>query len=385
MTQPEADDVALKFLHTADWHLGKRFPSFEKDDQFKLTRARLDVLDQIFRLAHQQAVDAVFCAGDLFDEPSPDEDWWRGLAAKLVAAPGTFPIFLLPGNHDPLLTTSVYDAKHAFRRAVPARVKVIDTDDFTYDLNELAVLYAKPCRSKSGQDDPTQTLPVRAPGDARIRIGMVHGSTFDAVDAQIAFPIAKDAALQRGFNYLAIGDTHSFRCVPPDAVPPVVYPGAPEPTSFGEPGAGNVVLGFVSRSGRVKYEPHRVGAWTWRQETVRTLAELRMLHAEPLTHTVLRLAVAMRVTAPELDEAERLLKELKGTSSMHARVGVLLLDRSALTLDSRDIEKDLQDVPDVIRAAIQKLKAIEGTEEEQAVARLALYQLYQLVRGARAS
>ena len=384
MTQPEADDVALKFLHTADWHLGKRFPSFEKDDQLKLTRARLEVLDAIFKLAHQHAVDAVFCAGDLFDEPSPDEDWWSGLVAKLAAAPGTFPIFLLPGNHDPLMPGSVYEAKHPFRRKLPARVRVIDTDDFSCDLNELAVLYAKPCRSKSGQDDPAQALPARAGGDSRIRIGMVHGSTFDAVNAQIAFPIAKDAAEKRGFNYLAIGDTHSFRCVPEGAIPPVVYPGAPEPTSFGEPGAGKVVLGFVSRSGRVRYDAHSVAAWTWRQETVRTMAELRLLHAEKLTRTVLRLVVDLRVTAPELEEVDRLLKELKGTSSLHARVGVLLLDRSALRLDSRDIEKALQDVPDVIRAAIQKLKAMEGTEDED-VARRALYQLYQLVREARAS
>ena len=36
------------------------------------------------------------------------------------------------------------------------------------------------------------------------------------------------------------------------------------------------------------------------------------------------------------------------------------------------------------RAAIQKLKAMEGTDDED-VARRALYQLYQLVREARAS
>ena len=86
-----------------------------------------------------------------------------------------------------------------------------------------------------------------------MRIGLVHGSTFDAVDCQTNFPLAKDAASQRGFDYLAIGDTHSFRDVPPGARPPVVYPGAPEATTFGEPGAGNVVAVFVSRSRRVTF------------------------------------------------------------------------------------------------------------------------------------
>lgn len=385
MTSPEADDVALKFLHTADWHLGRKFPNFDKEDQLKLSRARLDVLELVFRTADQHNVDAVFCAGDLFDEPSPDVEWWEGLAAKLHAAPGRFPIFLLPGNHDPLQPGSVYERTHPFRRRLPARVHVVDSDDFTYSLNDLAVLHARPCRSQAGQEDPTRGLPVRHAGDARIRIGMVHGSTFDAVDCQTNFPIAKDAAQTRGFDYLAIGDTHSFRCVPEGAIPPVVYSGAPEATNFGEDGAGKVVVGLVTRSRRVNYRPEVVAAWTWKHETVRSLSELRQLHADKrLSRTVLRLTVDMRLSAPDLEEANRLLSELKGTSASHGRAGVLQLERSKLQLDARNIEQELQDVPDVIRVAMQRLKQLEGTEQED-VARHALYQLYRLIREARAS
>ena len=38
MSVPE-EDVALKLLHTADWHLGMRFSSFDDADELKLTRA----------------------------------------------------------------------------------------------------------------------------------------------------------------------------------------------------------------------------------------------------------------------------------------------------------------------------------------------------------
>ena len=34
---PEGEDVALKFVHTADWHLGRRFPSFPDADRLKLS------------------------------------------------------------------------------------------------------------------------------------------------------------------------------------------------------------------------------------------------------------------------------------------------------------------------------------------------------------
>ncbi len=388
MTRTEADDVALKLLHTADWHLGRRFPSFDPNDQIKLSRARLDVLDRILKAADYHGADAILCAGDLFDEPSPEREWWEPVASKLARQPSGRPIFLLPGNHDPLQPGSVYDRAHPFRGLLPPWVHVVDRDDFRYELNELATLYARPCRSRAGQDDPAMALPAREPGDTRIRIGMVHGSTFDYVECQTNFPIAKDAAARRGFDYLAIGDTHSFRNVPDDARPPVVYPGAPEATTFGEPGAGNVVTVFVTRSRKVTFHPERVAAWTWTEHTVRTLEELRVLQTDPkLSRCVLRLSLELRLSAPELEEAENILTALKGTSASHGRVGVLQLDRDGMVLDTRTLDEDLQDLPEVLRATIQRLKAKEAEAlaagDDPEVARAALFHLYKLVREAR--
>ena len=380
----EMDDVALKLLHTADWHLGRRFPGFDEADQVRLTRARLEVLDRILLAAHHNNVDAILCAGDLFDEPNPAREWWEPVAKKLAASPARRPVFLLPGNHDPLQAGSVYDPGHAFRRALPPWAHVVDRDDFCHSLNEVSVLHARPCRSQAGQEDPALALPAREPGDDRIRIGMVHGSTFDAVDCQTNFPIARDAAFRRGLDYLAIGDTHSFRDVPPGARPPVVYPGAPEATAFDEFGAGNVVAVFVTRGRRVSFRPERVAAWSWSARTVRELDELRALAAETnLARMVLRLAVDLRLTAPELEEADHLLRELKGTSATVGRVGILQFERRRLTLDTRGIEAQLVNLPDVLRSTFERLKALESGEQGD-VARQALYHLYRLVREAEA-
>lgn len=385
MNQPEADDVALKLLHTADWHLGHRFPSFSEKDETELTRARFNVLDKILAVAEQRTVDAVLCAGDLFDEPTPEPEWWQPVVKKLAAWRARIPMFLLPGNHDPLQPGSVYHPDHGFRRALPPWVRVVDDDDFMVPLNEASVLHAKPCRSSAAQDDPALALPARKPGDARIRIGMVHGSTFDNVNCQLNFPISKDAAAQRGFDYLAIGDTHSFRVVPPDARPPVVYPGAPEATSFDEPGAGKVVVVFVSRSRRVKLEPEPVAYWQWRDVQVTSLAELRDLRSEELVRTVLRLTVKARLSAHEMEEAEAILRELGGTGASCGRVGILQLDRSQLILDTRGIETQLSDLPAVLRATVTRLKQLEATDDVKVaeVAQAALYHLYRLVRQER--
>jgi DNA repair exonuclease SbcCD nuclease subunit len=214
---------------------------------------------------------------------------------------------------------------------------------------------------------------------------MVHGSTFDSVDCQINFPISKDAAAQRGFDYLAIGDTHSFRVVPPDGRPPVVYPGAPEATSFDEPGAGKVVVVFVSRSRRVTLAPEPVAYWQWRDVKVTSLAELRDLRSEELARTVLRLTVKARLSANEMEEAEAILRELGGTGASSGRTGILRLDRSQLVLDTRGIETQLSDLPAVLRATVTRLKQLEATDDAKAaeIAQAALYHLYRLVRQER--
>jgi hypothetical protein len=163
-----------------------------------------------------------------------------------------------------------------------------------------------------------------------------------------------------------------------------VYPGAPEATTFGEPGAGGVVAVFVSQSRKVTLRHHRVAAWTWEERTVRSLAELRDLHANPkLAALVLRLVVDLRLTAPEFEEAERLLAELKGTNAIHGRVGILQLDRR-MVLDTRGIEAELAELPEVLRATVTRLKAQENGDQAETV-RAALYHLFRLAREVRAS
>ena len=70
----------LRLLHTADWHLGRRFPSFPEEGQKKLSRARMDVIARILDVARRNAVNAVLCVGDIFDDPEPAPDFWEGLA-----------------------------------------------------------------------------------------------------------------------------------------------------------------------------------------------------------------------------------------------------------------------------------------------------------------
>ena len=383
MNSPE-DDIVLKLLHTADWHLGKRFRSFSEESEKKLTRARLDVLERILLAAERHAVDAVLCAGDLFDDPLAPPVWWEPVAESFKKrAWKARPVFLLPGNHDPLLAESVWAPGHKFRRNLPDWVHVVDREDFEYALPNGAVLYAVPCTSKSGQRDPTESIPMRVPGDERIRIGMVHGSTFDIHEAWRNFPIDADAVITRGLDYLAIGDTHGFRLVPPTRLyPPTVYPGAPEPTAFDEKDPGHVAVVLITRQRRANVRPERVARWTWEERHVTTIDELREIaRRRDLDDRVMRLKIEMRVPAPHYEEAERILEDLVGTSARQGRVGVLELYRDGLELDTSDIDSHVADLPDVLKSAVRELKdAADAHPESRLVAQRAIYHLYSLAR-----
>lgn len=372
----------LRFVHTADWHLGKRFSRFA--DEIKLTRARVDVLHRIFGVADRTQANAVLCAGDLFDDPNPAEEWWKALLACLDKTASTRPIILLPGNHDPLLPDSVWSAGHPFRKRLPAWVHVVDKDLFEFDLGDEAVLYAVPCRSKAGQRDPTETIPTRAHGDARVRVGLVHGSTFDLEFATTNFPISEDAAVQRGLDYLAIGDTHGFRYVPKDRLsPPTIYPGAPEPTAFDEKLPGHVAVVLINRQRQARVAPERVAQWTWEELRVTTLADLRALRTRSdLRGRVLRLTVEMSLKAAELDEAETILLELSGDAARSGRVDVLDLDRAGLVLDTSNFAELCKDLPQVLQRAATRLTEEERRPGRAAVAQRALMNLYRAARKA---
>ncbi|MCB9601492.1 MAG: DNA repair exonuclease [Sandaracinus sp.] len=373
--------MALKILHTADWHLGRRFPSFSEEDGKKLGRARFDVVEKMLGIAARAQVNAVICAGDLFDEPSPRAEHYRRLAELLTkhGRPDT-PVILLPGNHDPVKPGSVWHADHELRRLLPSFCHVVDRDDFELSLGDDAVIFARPCKSTAGEQDNALALPARAEGDTRIRIGVVHGSTFDIPGWQSNYPIDRDAAMKRGFDYLAIGDTHAFRFVPPDRKhPPTVYPSAPEATSFGETDTGYCALVLFTRLHRramVQQQP--VARWTWRDVTITDLDALRELVREDLSDVVLRLRLRIRARADELEEMERLLDRLRGNEAMHGTVGVLRVEREEVLLDTADLDRFFEGMPKVLREAARRLRALEEHQPEEA--QRALWHLYRLSR-----
>ncbi|MEU7560281.1 exonuclease SbcCD subunit D [Streptomyces eurythermus] len=85
----------MRFLHTSDWHLGRRFHG--KD----LIPAQRAFLDHMVDTARTEAVDAILVAGDIYDRAIPSLDAVRlfNRALHQLADLGV-PIIMISGNHD---------------------------------------------------------------------------------------------------------------------------------------------------------------------------------------------------------------------------------------------------------------------------------------------
>lgn len=88
--------MALKILHTADWHLGKRLDNFSRIEEQR------EVLEEICEIAERENVDLVLLAGDLFDAFNPPIEavdlFYKTL--KRLANNGERPVIAIAGNHD---------------------------------------------------------------------------------------------------------------------------------------------------------------------------------------------------------------------------------------------------------------------------------------------
>lgn len=86
----------MRFLHTADWHLGRYFHNVS------LLEDQWNALSQILEIAKDASVDAVVVAGDVYDRAVPPPDAVRMLdeiIAELVIGLKV-PVIMIAGNHD---------------------------------------------------------------------------------------------------------------------------------------------------------------------------------------------------------------------------------------------------------------------------------------------
>ena len=87
----------MRFLHTADWHLGRIFyGQYLTDDQAYVLE------HQFFTILKEEKIDGILLAGDVFDRAVPPIEaieLWDSIITRL-AMDYKVPLFIVSGNHD---------------------------------------------------------------------------------------------------------------------------------------------------------------------------------------------------------------------------------------------------------------------------------------------
>ena len=87
----------MRFLHTADWHLGRIFyGQYLTDDQAHVLE------HQFFTILKEEKIDGILLAGDVFDRAVPPIEaieLWDSIITRL-AMDYKIPLFVVSGNHD---------------------------------------------------------------------------------------------------------------------------------------------------------------------------------------------------------------------------------------------------------------------------------------------
>ena len=87
----------MRFLHTADWHLGRIFyGQYLTDDQAHVLE------NQFFSILKDEKIDGILLAGDIFDRAVPPieaVELWDSIITRL-AMDYKVPLFVVSGNHD---------------------------------------------------------------------------------------------------------------------------------------------------------------------------------------------------------------------------------------------------------------------------------------------
>ena len=308
----------MKFLHTADWQIGMR-AAHVGEAGARVREERLAAARRVVAAAREAGAEFILVAGDTFEDNGLD----RVLVQKVVDILARFggPVYVIPGNHDPLVPGSVWE--HPAWAAV-GNIRVLQEEQPVEMPGGL--LYPCPALAKHSGKDPTAWIPVRQGGG--IRIGLAHGTVEGVHQEEPDYPIPRGAAERAGLDYLALGHWHSTTMYPgPDGAVRMAYSGTHETTKFGERDSGDVLVVEIGAAGAPPaVTPVCTGELSWLviEEELRMPGDLvrvreRVEGIGSAENTLVELRLEGLLVARDRDELTR-LREILASRFLFGRI-----------------------------------------------------------------
>ena len=333
---PPTSFTVPRLLHTADWQIGKPYRWIEEPERrSRLQRARVEAVERLLAQAAEKDVDAVLVAGDLFDSNTVD----TALAMEVLELIGSvsMPVLVIPGNHDHGGAGGVWrraDVQQELRQRAGNLQLLLNPEPI-----QVAGVTVLPCPLRRQHESVSpgawlETLDWSSLDSRLARVVLAHGSVqgfrasdYDTASESGANQLRPNRWDHNAYDYLALGDWHALKAVPPKGW----YAGTPEPDRFpsqADDQRGQVLLVDVERGQSPTVEPVPTASLRWHNERVqlRTANDLNQLQERIVAITgrrvgkdLLRLELEGQLGLEAHQALQQLLNKLQ-TRLLHLRV-----------------------------------------------------------------
>ncbi len=242
------------FVHCADLHLGARFKGMSDTDPKeaeRMTRTVFESFSRIVDLALSEEADAMFIAGDAFDEETITPRTRMFLADELKRV--GIPVFMVRGNHDPVTS---WEESIPF----PPNVHLFGTEPETVGIP--GVDGAEVVGASFADWEEKRNLPSMLRGTpGKFTVACVHCDVGGTSKDYSYSPCTLSDLSGRNVDYWALGHIHKRSVLSQD--PWAVYPGNIQGRSFKETGEkGAYVVKVVDgRVGEARFVPTQGRVW----------------------------------------------------------------------------------------------------------------------------
>lgn len=274
------ESLAMKFLHTADLHIGKRL--FESS----LIEDQKYILSQIVDIACREQVDAVLIAGDVYDRAVPSTEavgLLDDFLTRLQVA--ELPVIMISGNHDSPERVSFADAilekqDLYIAGSYQEPLKTVTLKDAHGPVTFVCMPFVKPavvgCADSAGAVEHMLSHLNRTGEPNQRYVLLTHyfvtgerGETPRLSDSETDVNVGGldnvSSGLFAGFNYVALGHIHRPQQIGGGSV---YYSGSPLKYSFSEArGDKSVNIVELGADGQAKV----------RREILRPLRDMRCI------------------------------------------------------------------------------------------------------------
>ena len=250
----------MKLLHSADWHLDAPLVGFSAEETARLKAALQEVPGKVVQAAERHGCNLIVLSGDLFDGPYSQSSL---LVMQRALAATALPVFIAPGNHDPMGPKSPWvqpgwsENVHIFTGGLESR-----------SLPELN------CRVYGAAFQSSDSEPLlegfRADCSEQYAIGVFHGDPLTPQSGKNT--VSRRQVADSALDYLALGHIHkgdSFR----EGGTLCAWPGCPMGRGFDETGEKGVLLVTLNGDAHAQFLPLDTPRFYWLKLAPQALAD----------------------------------------------------------------------------------------------------------------